>query len=648
MTDQPDHNLLLDQIQQPDQVRQYDPLPLLRNVQYPTYQLYAVAGQGGTPPETVLTIAVLDTMQWLRKRFREFELPPELDWPESSSYNQVDCSEFTSFHINEGYKVEVIWLPEEKIWTLQLTEPDLGPQPGEETQGRAPVPGRIIETNIGYRVIDRKVECGFRTLVSEPVGTEQECEVYRLALIKHLARNPLVGLRHGEWALTDDAHSLEGIGSVKALGDWLADPDRMLPAVVFAENAPDAKGKFHVSAIAKVTTKVTPPVSLPALEEIGTTFSEKKGLIHKLMPGPGQQEEKDKFALDIAELTRYKMGYGQFFTLPAAQMETFVNASGKAVRPGDILIFEPIAFGGEVTPYPFKYTKQNPVQIYREIEDYIQNYPKNKPMTFGNVAFLTEAKEIDSEKLLNISQSKEELLAGFEEKLQAKNKKHEADLRKKGEDYGIKEDRLHKKLDQLNDRIRELELKNKELRKQIETVEKKHEAQLNFKDKQLARMQSLVERPRRPNEVAGWVEEHFAGRLIFHQRAVDEMAKIAPNKVDLDLVCNALEFLAMDYRDLLAGLIDEEEMNNRCTQKYGRPFDVVPSAGIAAYRFTKEYKIKYFTGPKGRLVESPLDYHLKVGTDNERLLRIYFLYDKEKRLIVVGSLPEHLPTVMFR
>lgn len=40
-----------------------------------------------------------------------------------------------------------------------------------------------------------------------------------------------------------------------------------------------------------------------------------------------------------------------------------------------------------------------------------------------------------------------------------------------------------------------------------------------------------------------------------------------------------------------------------------------------------------------------LDLHLKVGNDSENLLRIYFLYDKEKKLIVVGSLPKHLKTL---
>lgn len=61
-----------------------------------------------------------------------------------------------------------------------------------------------------------------------------------------------------------------------------------------------------------------------------------------------------------------------------------------------------------------------------------------------------------------------------------------------------------------------------------------------------------------------------------------------------------------------------------------------------------QYKIKYFPGAKGKPVESPLDFHLRVGNDAENLLRIYFLHDDEKRLIVVGPLPKHLRAVTIK
>ncbi len=202
-----------------DSKLEYQPLLLLRNISYPTYQLYATAGRGQVSPENVLTIAILETIKWLRKRFRDFELPAELDLPNPENYCDFDVKNFKSFQIDVGYKVEVIWLNEEKIWTLQLTEPDLGIHHGKAKQGRLPVPGRIFETNIAYRVLDNQVECGFQTMVSEPKGTKEPCEVMRLAFIKHLARNANVKLFQ-EKQLIDSYDMIDNPHKIKSLFSW--------------------------------------------------------------------------------------------------------------------------------------------------------------------------------------------------------------------------------------------------------------------------------------------------------------------------------------------------------------------------------------------------------------------------------------------
>ena len=62
----------------------------------------------------------------------------------------------------------------------------------------------------------------------------------------------------------------------------------------------------------------------------------------------------------------------------------------------------------------------------------------------------------------------------------------------------------------------------------------------------------------------------------------------------------------------------------------------------------KEYKIKYYPDRNGKPSDSLLDLHLRVGNTSEDLLRIYFLFDSEKKLVVVGSLPRHLPTMSYR
>ena len=80
----------------------HTPVRLLKNLRYPTYQLFAVT-RSKKAPETVLIIAVLQTMQWLRERFRDFEIPAEIDMPDASDYERVSLDDLKSFHIYNGY-----------------------------------------------------------------------------------------------------------------------------------------------------------------------------------------------------------------------------------------------------------------------------------------------------------------------------------------------------------------------------------------------------------------------------------------------------------------------------------------------------------------------------------------------------------------
>jgi hypothetical protein len=160
--------------------------------------------------------------------------------------------------------VEAVWLPDEQIWALQLTEPDLGSHPGALTQDRPPVPGRLFETNVAFRIISGQVECGFRTVVSEPEGTMAPCEVYRLAIIKRLARNAKVGLKQS-WPIIDTAHMLERGTDLSHLQEWLKDRDRMMLAVIVAESVSDQPGQSFPATLDELKTNIRrlPPRGFP-------------------------------------------------------------------------------------------------------------------------------------------------------------------------------------------------------------------------------------------------------------------------------------------------------------------------------------------------------------------------------------------------
>lgn len=175
-----------------------------------------------------------------------------------------------------------------------------------------------------------------------------------------------------------------------------------------------------------------------------------------------------------------------------------------------------------------------------------------------------------------------------------------------------------------------------------------HNRELALKDDQIHRLQSLLCQPKIPKDVYDWVCNHYTGKLIFHAKAIGLMETLGPGEVDLPLLCDSLEFLAIEYRNKMVGLIDEAEMNRRCSCKYNRPFIVTPLTEASIEAYPIDYKIKYGVGSNGKLKESLLNLHLSIGNKSENLIRIYFLYDKEKQLVVVGSLPKHLPTLNYK
>ncbi|MCE5195887.1 MAG: hypothetical protein LLG09_01980 [Negativicutes bacterium] len=607
-------------------IRQNQPLRLIRNVTYPTYQLYAIAGNGKLTAESVLKIVMLETLNWLRQRFQALDEPEELKWPPASQFAEVDCRNFKSFRIDRGYKLEVICLPEEKIWALQLTEPDLGSQPENLKQSRAAVPGRLIETNIAYRIVAGQVECGFRTLVSDPVGITEPCEVFRYSFIKLLVRNPLVELHHG-MKLTEDAIYLDSPGKTRNLVNWLKAKDRMMPCLVMAECAAEQVKPVDLAAYQKISLDAASIHQVP--------------IPNIAVKPPGKIR---KWPFDITNLAHYRMGYAQFYTLPLEQQKNFVKYSGQAIGCGDVLLFEPLSFGGDVLRSPYQNSKADSRLSGSDWEKFSQDYCRNKPVLFGNVVFLPEAKEIDRSHMVNRTQSKEELLHALEEREEAIKERYQTELQE-AEGQVIQRDR---KISALKEEIHNLDVRNRELREQMELLKEKHQTELQESKNEILRLRNLKNRPVRPTEVAGWVAAEFKDRLVFHQRACAEMSAVEPNEINLELLCNALEYLATDYRDNLLGIIDTMEMQRRCAQKYEQPFKITPVNGVSVEKYAREYKIKWRIGFKGKPVECPLNLHLKAGIDNTKLIRIYFLYDSALKLIVVGSLPDHLPTISYK
>ena len=189
----------------------YQPIKLLKTVSFPTYQLYAEVENKKTDAATALKIAVAETFSWLRTRFRAFEeIPAEMILPEPDKHLAIKEEDIRSFRINEGYVVDVVYIKEKGIWALNLIEPDLGTQSDKPEEERRPVAGRVFETNIAFRIFNNTLECGFKTICSEPIGTDAPCEAFRVSVVKTMVRNKELGLRQ-ECAIRERPHTLDSV-----------------------------------------------------------------------------------------------------------------------------------------------------------------------------------------------------------------------------------------------------------------------------------------------------------------------------------------------------------------------------------------------------------------------------------------------------
>jgi len=139
------------------------------------------------------------------------------------------------------------------------------------------------------------------------------------------------------------------------------------------------------------------------------------------------------------------------------------------------------------------------------------------------------------------------------------------------------------------------------------------------------------------DELAEWAERHLAGRLVLLPRAIRE-AKGALFE-DVGLVGRALLYLAGPYRELrIRGRESAGAAHDRALEALGILNQPV---GDDLTYHRDRFRVDWRGGKR------LLDQHLKTGgntRDPARCLRIYYFWDDQEQLVVVGSLPGHIRT----
>lgn len=134
-----------------------------------------------------------------------------------------------------------------------------------------------------------------------------------------------------------------------------------------------------------------------------------------------------------------------------------------------------------------------------------------------------------------------------------------------------------------------------------------------------------------------WTMMHFSDKIIFSKRAERSLKKALYE--DKRLVWEAVKLLGTEYWKMRMGLIERAEFESKCAELH-----LEESATISDNRAGEKDDIYFLSDDTGRIRK--LERHLKKGSDRDErnCLRIYFYWDDEKNLVVIGSLPGHLET----
>ncbi len=575
-------------------------IALAKNKLYKTYQFHGIVGRG-RDAEFVFKASISEVFAWLRDRFRQFDdVPKQLIMPEDPK--QISDDMLRSFVIDDGYIIETIYIKEEGLWAFRLTEPDMG------SSERPPAPGRLFLTNFGFRNSGGVVEFGCQLICAQPDVIEEDAEVFRPKLVRDLLD------KFGLYNLCEikyQAMDLSKASMRKLFQELLENEQRQMPIVLLEKKLESSNEAVKI-------------------EDVACSMMLKKDLLGGLGTFKLEAEVNP-----IARETESKM-----------QSENFMDVADKMAKKfaGFAYVFYNASSGqnGTCIYYPGK----DFMKDYRgRVSELIMAYPKrNDLFQFGRVLFYSEAQQWKQN--LDIRRLKESDDYVTENELLKDKiinlKKQIVDAEQRINDFSNagRNEKLFNEglLNQYQIVKNILEAENADLKKTL--MAKQYE--LNDAAERLNTFESKLGRPDSVAKFIKWVETYYSEDIIILQRARDSLRKA--KNIDFDVVCDAMEVLARDYKMWRLGLVSEEEYIKGCKSRYRTPFEIALCGPQNIRRFAEEYKIFYNTESSDKKDRRTMDYHLKCGVDNKFLVRIYFFWDEECDKIIIGSMPEHLST----
>lgn len=570
------------------------PLKLNSGSRYTTYQLYGEMNNKNTKLSDGLKIAALSCFYWLRERLGNKDIPKELKTLDPSEYKKAKDSDFHSFTLNQYYVLNVVTSIEDGIFALKLIENDSGALNNEEI-----VIGRSIQSDIAFRIVEDKLECAFKTSVYD-LNNVPKAKCIRFSLIKLLVNNPNFELKQIVNIYNPGNMDIKNETALEEIKDIYDSQSNELPFIIYAYD----------------------DLSDISLDDFDTLPYSKASVI----PRENLKIKEINKITDRSIAYSYKyLGYARPYFLPKIMFKDFKELfKTKAIKNNNVIIIEPKK--GSLVSNINIYDYQDK-ETYQSI---IFNYNREKHINFHDALFYEEANSLINN--LNdeqIDRNKKQLQE-VEEKLLNLQNKYDRENRKNNH---VTIDNNTQELEETLNKLRQATNDNDVLKKEITRLNN----ELIKKNEYINFIKRKEKMPKAYKDIASWAKDFKYVEL--HDKAIDCLNDRSAENVDVEVICEAIDYLENAYAQYLFNNLSKEELNDISSNIYNRPYDVTPSGITKEARGNCKIKYKYSKDTKRK--EYPLDQHLRIGKHGE-LLRIYFIVDKDNKKIIIGSLPNHL------
>jgi len=609
---------------------------------YPTYQFHAFTANDKLSSKSVFSICVLETLKWLRSRLDQYDtIPEELSAPEPADYEIFSSGQLRSFNINVGAAIDCTYIPNQGVWSLRISEPDLGENLGTELE-RPPVHGRSFRTEVSFRRHDDNVEVGVRTTCSEPTDCSVSCAVFRPAVVRELANNPNVGFITEGFRLNGSSLMVTNQTELRHLERLLGTREFCMPIALVADSGydkaeekgmvlPDSKS-FSLTGFGMTDhmAGLKADVSKVAIDNNSVVIEKTKTVKTKTVILDKKPAAKKQPVFDHERLARKSMGYAVVCFVSENCFGLLKNKLGIDISANEIIVL----INGQETERR-RYSAATLDSIYDKLKFSIREMLKRSAFTYGETLFYSEARLADLSARHDESSSYEEQLALYKQE-NSELREHNRTLSQQNTDLqlGAENNRI------LQRKARELTDENENLKERIERTE----TEAAEKESAYRRAGELVsfyrqkafdtaEFPTDKDEVCSWAEKKFADNIVIAPRAESALRKYS-GALDVAVLCDGIYFLNA-YGRYRKGEISEEELS-LYAESYNWEAGGCGSGAIRTHR--EDYEIT--VGGEKYL----LDMHIKYGVSSSVLVRIYFCFDEKTQKILIGYMPEHLAT----